>query len=286
MVKKKASQLPLEIKRKLITPKTHDLSIQHQSDLVGISKSTYYFKPCLESDFNLNAMRMIDKLYTDHPHYGKRNMSLNLKKMGCNVGVDLARTLMRKMGISAIYQKPNLSKPNVNHKVYPYLLRGVKIERVNYVWSTDITYIGLKNGFLYLTAVIDWYSRYVLAWKLSNSLDGLFCREVLQDALRIARPEIFNTDQGSQYTSLEFIKILTDLGINVSMDGRGRALDNVFIERLWRSVKYEDVYLKEYRDGADLHRGLTTYFKFYNTQRLHSSLDYKTPATIYYGEHA
>lgn len=193
---------------------------------------------------------------------------------------------MRKMGISAIYQKPNLSKPNVNHKVYPYLLRGVKIERVNYVWSTDITYIGLKNGFLYLTAVMDWYSRYVLAWKLSNSLDGLFCREVLQDALRIARPEIFNTDQGSQYTSLEFIKILTDLGINVSMDGRGRALDNVFIERLWRSVKYEDVYLKEYRDGADLHRGLTTYFKFYNTQRLHSSLDYKTPATIYYGEHA
>lgn len=262
-------------------PEDLDFSIEKQCNLIELSRSTYYFTPCPESAFNLAVMKVMDKLYTDHPHYGKRSMSINLKRLGYDVGVDLARTLMRKMGVEAIYQKPNLSKPNLSHKVYPYLLRGVKIERVNQVWSTDITYIPMRNGFLYLTAVIDWYSRYVLAWRLSNSLDGLFCREVLLDALEVARPEIFNTDQGAQYTSLEFIKILIGSGIQVSMDGRGRALDNVFVERLWRSVKYENIYLKEYCDGIDLHTGLTSYFTFYNTQRFHSSLEYSTPAEVY-----
>ena len=227
-------------------------------------------------------MKEIDKLYTDYPHYGKRSMSINLKKMGIEVGVDLARTLMRKMGIEAIYQKPNLSKNNPNHKVYPYLLRGVSIDRINQVWSTDITYIPMKHGFLYLTAVIDWYSRYVLTWKLSNSLEGTFCREVLEDALKIARPEIFNTDQGSQYTSMEFVKILIDNEIRVSMDGKGRALDNVFIERLWRSVKYEDIYLRDYCNGIELYEGLERYFTYYNSKRYHSSLDYRTPSEVYW----
>jgi len=284
LVKKKASSLTLDEKRRLILPGDLDFSIERQCDLIELSRSTYYFTPCPESIFNLTAMRVMDKLYTDHPHYGKRSMSINLRNIGYDVGVDLARTLMRKMGIEAIYQKPNLSKPNLSHKIYPYLLRGVKIERVNQVWSTDITYIPMMNGFLYLTAIIDWYSRYVLAWKLSNSLDGLFCREVLQDALKIAHPEIFNTDQGAQYTCLEFIKILIDLGIRVSMDGKGRALDNVFVERLWRSVKYEDIYLREYCDGIELHAGLLRYFTFYNTQRCHSSLEYNTPVDVYYGK--
>jgi putative transposase len=283
LAKKKASSLTLDAKRGLIWPGDLEFSIERQCDLIELSRSSYYFIPCGENAFNLAVMKLLDKLYTDHPHYGKRSMSVNLKNLGYDVGVDLARTLMRKMGIEAIYQKPNLSKPNTSHKVYPYLLRGMKIERVNQVWSTDITYVPLKNGFLYLTAVIDWYSRYVLAWKLSNSLDGLFCREVLQDALKIAKPEIFNTDQGAQYTCLEFVKILIDLGIQVSMDGRGRAIDNVFVERLWRSVKYEDIYLRDYCDGIDLHAGLGRYFTFYNTQRLHSSLEYSTPVVVYFG---
>ena len=283
MAKKKASSLPLNLKRELIQPEDLEFSVERQCDLIELSRSSYYFTSRPESAFNLSVMKIMDKLYTDHPHYGKRSMSSNLKRLGYDVGVDLARTLMRKMGVEAIYQKPNLSKPNMSHKVYPYLLRGVKIERVNQVWSTDITYIPMRNGFLYLTAVIDWYSRYVLAWRLSNSLDGLFCRQVLQDALQIAQPEIFNTDQGAQYTSLEFVNILIALGIQVSMDGRGRAIDNVFVERLWRSVKYEDIYLREYCDGIELYAGLGRYFTFYNTQRLHSSLEYNTPVGVYFG---
>ena len=263
-------------------PGDPDFSIEQQCSLIELSRSTYYYTPCPESAFNLSAMKAMDKLFTDHPHYGKRNMSANLKNLGIFVGIDLARTLMIKMGIEAIFQKPNLSKPNPAHKVYPYLLRDLKIEKANHVWSTDITYIPMVNGFLYLTAVIDWHSRYVLAWKLSNSLDGLFCREVLLEALKIAQPEIFNTDQGAQYTCLEFVQILLDLGIKVSMDGRGRAIDNVFVERLWKSVKYEDIYLRDYCDGAELHAGMERYFTFYNTVRLHSSLNKRTPAAVYF----
>lgn len=284
MVKKKVTSASLEEKRRLILPEDPDFSIEKQCGLIGIPRSSYYYTQCSESDFHLAVMHAIDRLYTDHPHYGKRNMSVNLKQMGLDIGVDLARTLMRKMGIEAIYQKPNLSKPNLSHKVYPYLLREVKIEKVNQVWSTDITYIRMRNGFMYLTAVIDWYSRYVIAWKLSNSLDGLFCREVLLEALKSGCPDIFNTDQGAQYTCFKFVKILMDRGIRVSMDGKGRAIDNVFIERLWRSVKYEDIYLKDYCDGLELFNGMSKYFAFYNNQRCHSSLNYNIPANVFYGK--
>lgn len=284
MAKKKTSHLSLEEKRGLILPGDQDFSIEKQCDLIELPRSSYYYTPCSVSDFHLGVMHAMDKLYTDHPHYGKRSMSFNLKKMGLNVGVDLASTLMKKMGIEAIYQKPNLSKPNLTHKVYPYVLRGVKIVRANQVWSADITYIRMRNGFMYLTAVIDWYSRYVLAWRLSNSLDGLFCREVLLDALKIGRPDIFNTDQGAQYTCLKFVEILLNNGIQVSMDGKGRAIDNVFIERLWRSVKYEDIYLRDYCEPVELHTGMGKYFSFYNTQRLHSSLEYNPPFEVYYAK--
>lgn len=226
-------------------------------------------------------MKELDVLYTAHPYYGKRRMSIELKKMGHVVGVDLARTLMQRMGIEAIYPKPNLSDPHPGHKVYPYQLRGVEIVRRDQVWSTDITYLRMRNGFLYLTAVIDWYSRYVLAWKLSNSLDGIFCREVVLAALEQGTPEIFNTDQGAQYTSMEFTKILEAEGIRISMDGRGRALDNVWIERLWRTVKQEEVYIRDYADGIEAHRSLGQYFTFYNERRPHSSLDYTPPGVFY-----
>lgn len=226
-------------------------------------------------------MEEIDELFMASPFYGKRRISAVLKSKGHKVGVELARTLMKRMGIEAIYPKPNLSKPYPGHKVYPYLLRGVKIRRTNQVWSTDITYLRMRHGFLYLTAVIDWYSRYVLAWRLSNSLEGTFCREVLREALGKGRPDMFNTDQGSQYTSIEFTGMLLEAGIKISMDGRGRALDNVWVERLWRTVKQEEVYIRDYIDGVDAHRSLEKYFCFYNEERLHSSLDYMPPGMIY-----
>ena len=226
-------------------------------------------------------MREIDQLFMAYPFYGKRRISAVLKSRGHDVGIALARTLMRRMGLEAIYPKPNLSKPYPGHKVYPYLLRGVEIERINQVWSTDITYIRMRHGFLYLTAVIDWYSRYVLAWALSNSLDGIFCREVLRAALRRGTPDMFNTDQGAQYTSIEFTGILLEAGIKISMDGRGRALDNVWVERLWRTVKQEEVYIRDYADGLEAHRSLEGYFTFYNEERLHSSLGYISPGAIY-----
>lgn len=188
---------------------------------------------------------------------------------------------MHTMGIEAIYQKPNLSKATPGHRVYPYLLRGVEIVRPNQAWSSDITYVQMENGFLYLAAVMDWWSRCVLSWKLSNSLEGALCREVVKEALLCGTPEIFNTDQGSQYTSIEFVEILLREGIQVSMDGRGRALDNIFIERLWRTVKYEDIYVRHYENGKQLYKGLEEYFSYYNEKRLHSSLGYKTPKSVY-----
>lgn len=248
---------------------------------MGVPRSTYYYEPYLDNAFNLAMMREIDELFTIRPYYGKRRMSIVLKAKGHEIGVDLARTLMKRMGIEAIYPKPNLSVPHPGHKIYPYLLREVEVKRINQVWSTDITYLRMRNGFLYLTAVIDWYSRYVLAWKLSNSLDGIFCREVLLLALKKGKPDIFNTDQGAQYTSIEFTNILTEAGIRISMDGRGRALDNVWIERLWRTVKQEEVYIRDYVDGRDAYQSLERYFGFYNEERPHSSLGYKSPSMIY-----
>lgn len=265
-------------------PGDPDFSIEDQCDLLGIARSTYYYTPCSESAFNLAAMREIDKLYTAHPEYGKRRMSVMLKRMGMNVGVDLARALMIKMGLEAIGPKPNLSKSHPAHKKFPYRLRDVTIAYPNHVWSTDITYIPMRTGFLYLTAVIDWYSRYILSWRLSNSLDGRFCRDVVLEAFeRFGRPQWFNTDQGAQYTSLDFIKILEDAGVQISMDGKGRALDNVWIERFWRTIKYEEIYPKNYESGLSAHEGLGLYFPYYNTVRPHSALNYMTPEQIYRG---
>ena len=273
--------MSLDEKRKLIEPGDLDFTIKHQCELIGLSRSTYYHEPCSEPIQNLVIMKEIDQIFMAYPFYGKRRISFALKSKGYDVGIDLARTLMKRMGLKAIYPKPNLSKPYPGHKTYPYLLRGVEIEKINQVWSTDITYIPMRNGFLYLTAVIDWYSRYVLAWRLSNSLDGVFCREVLQEALMKGKPDMFNTDQGAQYTCIEFTKILLDAEIKISMDGRGRALDNVWVERLWRTVKQEEVYIRDYQDGRDAHRSLEKYFGFYNEERPHSSLGYKAPGVIY-----
>ncbi len=227
-------------------------------------------------------MNEIDSIFTERPEYGKRRMSFILRERGFDVGVRLTRSLMQQMGLEAVGPKPNLSKPHPNHKIYPYGLKGVKIYAPNQAWSTDITYIPMRNGFLYLTAVMDWYSRYILSWRLSNSLDGLFCREALLEALaNFGKPQWFNTDQGAQFTSLEFISILEMHGIQISMDGRGRALDNVWIERFWRTVKYEEIYLKSYIDGLDAMRHLSAYIAYYNERRPHSALAYKPPCSIY-----
>lgn len=267
----------------MITLDDPDITITKQCELLGLSRSSYYYEPCRDNIFHLEVMKKIDQIFMMHPFYGKRRISITLKAQGYDVGVDLARALMRRMGLEAIYPRPNLSKPHPSHRIYPYLLKGVKISKKDQVWSTDITYLPMKNGFLYLTAVIDWYSRFVLAWKLSNSLDGGFCREVLLEALAKGRPEMFNTDQGAQYTSLQFTGILEKAGIRISMDGRGRALDNVWIERLWRTVKQEEVYIQDYTDGIMAYKGLDQYFSFYNDRRPHSALGYMTPGSVYQG---
>jgi len=228
-------------------------------------------------------MSKIDEIYTKYPFYGVRKITLLLKKAGVFVNKKRVRRLMRKMGLEALYPKPNTSRANKENKVYPYLLKNVKIKKVNEVWSTDITYIRMKKGFIYLVAIMDWYSRYVLAWEVSNTLDSSFCVSALERALRIAKPQIFNTDQGSQFTSHEFTKVLLESQITISMDGRGRAFDNIFVERLWRRVKYEDLYPKGYGSVAELEAGLTAYFQFYNAVRPHQSLGYRTPAEVQEG---
>lgn len=268
----------------LIESDDRDLSLSQQCALVGLSRSSYYYEPCREDPWCMAIMKQIDQIFTMYPFYGKRRISVSLQARGYDVGVDLARTFMKRMGIEAIYAKPNLSKPHPDHKVYPYLLRGVKITKRDQVWSTDITYLPMKNGFLYLTAVLDWYSRFVLAWRLSNSLEGRFCREVLEEALMRGKPDMFNTDQGGQYTSMQFTSILEKAGVRISMDGRGRALDNVWVERLWRTVKQEEVYIHDYSDGADAYKNLEQYFNFYNEKRPHSALGYVSPGSVYRGE--
>jgi putative transposase len=251
--------------------------------LLGLSRSSLYYEPGGETAENLRLMRLIDEQYTACPFYGSRRMTEWLTQQGEEVNRKRVQRLMRVMGLEAIYPKPRLSAAGRGHKVYPYLLRGVTIERADQVWSADITYVPMTSGFMYLAAVLDWYSRYVIAWKLSNTLDGSFCTEMLEEALRGGRPEVFNTDQGVQFTAAAFTGKLEAAGVAVSMDGRGRALDNVFVERLWRSVKYEDIYLRGYEAVPELSRGLGRYFAFYNDERLHQSLDYRTPAAVYRG---
>ena len=228
-------------------------------------------------------MRLIDEQYLKRPFYGSRKMTQYLRQEGYLVNRKRVQRLMRLMGIEAIYPKPKTSQASREHKIYPYLLREVSITAPGQVWSSDITYVPVHRGFFYLVAIIDWFSRYVIAWRLSSTLDTSFCIEALEEALSVSRPEIFNTDQGCQFTSTAFTSVLEGAAVRISMDGRGRALDNVFIERLWRSVKYEDVYLRDYPDGLELFEGLASYFVFYNNERYHQSLDYRTPAQVHYG---
>jgi len=262
------------------------LSIAHQCKILSISRTAYYYRPEI-SETNLTLMRQIDELFTEDPSRGTRRICASLRRLGVNICRSKVRRLMDRMGLSAVYCKRNLSKSAPWHKKYPYLLRGVKVSRVNQVWSTDITYIRLRNGFVYLTAVIDWYSRYVLAWRLSTTLDTGFCREALEEAIeKYGKPEIFNTDQGSQFTSEEFTGVLQKHGIAISMDGRGRALDNVFVERLWRTVKYEHIFLNDYNSVPECQKGLNAFFDRYNNRREHQALDYKFPAEVYLSETA
>jgi putative transposase len=240
-------------------------------------------EPASESPINLLLMKLIDQQHLEHPHMGRQSMTQWLSLQGHSVNIKRVRRLMNLMDLVAIYQRPRTTLRNPEHSVYPYLLRGVKIERVNQVWSTDITYIPMEQGFMYLTAVIDWCSRHVLSWRLSNTLESSFCIDAVEDALETSghQPEIFNTDQGVQFTSHRFLAVLQSRDIQVSMDGRGRAIDNVFIERFWRSLKYEDIYLKAYETTADLFKGLERYMEFYSTQRPHQSLGGKTPKSVY-----
>ena len=230
----------------------------------------------------MQIMNFIDRQFIKTPTYGSRRMAELLRLLGYRINRKRIQRLMRKMGFQAIYPKPRLSRQNKDHKIYPYLLRHVAVERVNQVWSSDITYIPMSSGFMYLTVVMDWYSRYVLSWRLSNTMDVDFCLDALDEALSTACPEIFNTDQGSQYTSTDFTRRLLDADIKISMDGRGRALDNVFVERLWRSVKYEDIYIKDYQSVPELILGLEHYFRHYNNERPHQGLNGKTPAMVYF----
>ena len=255
--------------------------MSQQCEILGLSRSSFYYEPATESAENLMLMALIDREYTDHPFLGSRGMRAWLRREGHEVNRKRVQRLMRLMGLEAVYPKPRLSVGGAGHKVYPYLLRNVSIERVNQVWSTDITYIPMPNGYMYLTAVIDWYSRYVLSWRLSNTLDVGFCLEALEEALDRGRPEVFNTDQGVQFTSVSFTGRLESAGAKVSMDGKGRCLDNVFVERLWRTVKYEYVYLNRPEVVPALAAGLTTYFGYYNEQRSHQSLEDQTPAEVY-----
>jgi putative transposase len=250
------------------------LSITRQCQLVSIARSSFYYEPTGESADNLELMRLIDEQFLATPFYGARQMARWLRRQGRRVGRTRVRRLMRQMGLRAIYRKPNTSKPNPEHRVYPYLLRGLEIDRANHVWCTDITYIPMRRGFLYLVAILDWSTRAVLSWRLSNTMDSSSCVEALEEALsKYGKPEIFNTDQGSQFTSNEFTEVLTSAGVKISMDGKGRWLDNVFIERFWRSLKYECVYLNEFEDGIQARDRIGDWIRLYNEERPHSSLD-------------
>jgi putative transposase len=270
----------------LVEVDSPELSVRRQCELLGLNRSTFYYEPTGAASEDLRLMRLIDEQYTACPFYGSRRMTEWLTRQGEEVNRKRVQRLMRTMGLEAIYPKPRLSEAGRGHKIYPYLLRGVKIERPDQVWSSDITYVPMASGFMYLAAVIDWYSRYVVAWRLSNTLDGAFCLEMLDEALRAGKPAVFNTDQGVQFTAEAFTGRLVSAGVAVSMDGRGRALDNVFVERLWRTVKYEDIYLRCYETVAELLQGLIRYFAFYNQERLHQSLGYEAPAVVYRGNQA
>jgi putative transposase len=258
------------------------ISIRRQCELIGLNRSSLYYEPAGESEYNLLLMRLIDEQYTRTPFYGWPRMTAYLRRLKHQVNHKRVRRLMRLMGLQAVGPKPRTTTAAPGHRVYPYLLRGLAIERPLQVWCADITYVPMQHGFMYLVAVLDWFSRYVLSWQLSNTLDGRFCQEALRRALHRGTPEIFNTDQGVQFTAQAFTTILHEADIRISMDGRGRALDNIMIERLWRTVKYENIYLMDYATVWELEAGLHHYFHFYNHERLHQSLAYCTPAEVHF----
>lgn len=268
----------------MVEPSNDDISIAAQCRLLSISRSGWYYNLKGESPLNLHLMRLIDEQFLATPYYGSRQMARHLRRLGYEVGRHRIRRLMHLMGIEAVYQKPRTSDPHPGHKTYPYLLKGLEITRPGQVWCTDITYIPVKRGFLYLVAVMDWYSRKVLSWRLSNTMDVGFCVEALEEALaRYGKPDIFNTDQGSQFTSFEFTGVLKAHDIKISMDGKGRWMDNVFIERLWRSLKYECVYLNAFENGLQARRAIGRWMAHYNADRPHSSFDGLTPDEVYDG---
>jgi putative transposase len=265
----------------LVEPENKQISIARQCQLLGLNRSTLYYQRQTEREEDARIMRLIDEQYTLTPFYGYRRMTVYLQSLGWRVNHKRVLRLMRKLGLEAIYPKPNLSKPCKEHLVYPYLLKDVEIERADQVWSCDITYIRLATGFIYLLVIMDWYSRFVIEFEVSNSLESSVYVEALKRALSKGCPEIFNSDQGSQFTSVEWLKVLQENQIRISMDGRGRCFDNIFVERLWRSVKQEEVYLKEYLDVWEAEEGLGNYFSFYNYRRPHQSLKYQTPFEVY-----
>jgi len=279
-LKKNLNCLPIDFRRSLIDLNT-GMSMARQCRLVDLPRSSLYYAPAVLSPAELELMHLVDEIYTAHPFFGSRRLADNLKEMGHAVGRDKVRSIMQHLGLEAIYPKRNLSKPAPGHKVFPYLLRGKIIKRPNEVWSADITYVRLQEGFAYLFAIIDWYSRYVLSWRLSPTLSVDFCVEALLEALMIATPEYFNVDQGSQFTTPQFYDHILAQNIKYSMDGRGRYLDNIFVERLWRTVKYENIFISGYSAVNEACAGLTDYFHFYNTQRNHQSLNKNTPFYVY-----
>jgi putative transposase len=256
------------------------LSLSRQCQLLGLNRAALYYQAAQVDAYELELMALLDRQYLRTPFYGSRRMTAWLQTQGHAVNRKRVQRLMQRMGLAVIYQRPRTSRPAPAHRIYPYLLRGLRIERVHQVWAADITYIPMARGFLYLVAVMDWVSRYVLAWRLSNLLDASFCIEALEEALRQGRPAIFNTDQGSQFTDDGFTGVLRAHGVAISMDGRGRFADNIFVERLWRSLKYEEVYLKAYENVAQARHGIVAYFEFYNHQRLHQALGYRTPRQL------
>lgn len=281
MAKKKTKDASIEQKRQWIDYNHPEVSIIRQCELLEIARSSYYYNPKGESEQNLRLMRLIDEEFTEHPFYGTRRMTAFLRHKGENVNRKRVRRLMRKMDLEAVYTKPRLSKSHPEHRIYPYLLKGLEINKPNQVWCTDITYIRLTHGFVYLVAIMDWYSRYVISWELSTSLEADFCVLALERALEKDKPEIFNSDQGSQFTSMAFTKVLKSNDIKISMDGRGRVFDNIFIERLWRSLKYEKVYLSEWKKVVEARNGIREYFNFYNYKRPHQGLKDKRPFEIH-----
>jgi putative transposase len=272
-----------ERRKEMVAPDHQKLSITRQCELVDISRSSWYYGVLGESSENLELMRIIDEQFMEEPSWGSRQMARHLRRKGYWVNRKRVKRLMQKMGLMAIYQKPNTSKPHPEHKIYPYLLRGVEITKPNHVWCADVTYIPMRKGFLYLVAVMDWASRKVLSWRLSNTMDAEFCVSALKEALaKYGKPDVFNTDQGSQFTSIAFTETLKGAGVKISMDGRGRWVDNVMIERLWRTLKYDCVYLNAFETGTEARKGIGKWIRRYNEERPHSSLDDKTPHEAYW----